>query len=129
MFFAGWAVGAPLCSSLADRLGRKTLTLSVLPVAVLVGILPMLPDRRKPSEMALVFCCRLYLYLHLGVCMGLGAANSWGLVAAASAGLAASDGFGPPSLLRAAAGGTLLARRLHRIVGVWLRLDDGMDAV
>ena len=43
-FFAGWAVGAPLFSSVADNVGRKTLTLSVLPVAVLVGLLPMLPD-------------------------------------------------------------------------------------
>lgn len=87
----------------------------------------MLPDRRKCSEMALVLCCRLYLYLC--VCLGLGAANSWDLVAAASAGLATSDGFGPPSLLRAATRGTLLARWLHRVVSVRLRLDDGVDTV
>ena len=43
-FFAGWAVGAPLCSSAADKVGRKMLSLSVLPVAVLVGILPILPE-------------------------------------------------------------------------------------
>ena len=74
-FFAGWAVGAPLCSSLADKLGRKTLTLRVLPVAVLVGILPMLPDRRKHPNIILRFCCPLCL----GLCVYLllGAIHRW----------------------------------------------------
>ena len=43
-FFAGWAIGAPIGSTLADGLGRKRLLLSVLPLAIVAGLLPALPE-------------------------------------------------------------------------------------
>ena len=40
---AGWAVGAPLSSVVADRVGRRKVTLCVLPLAIFAGCLPVLP--------------------------------------------------------------------------------------
>ena len=44
LFFAGWAVGAPSFSAVADRVGRKRLLLCLLPLCILAGCLPSLPE-------------------------------------------------------------------------------------
>ena len=45
VFFAGWAVGAPLCSTAADKLGRRKTIFIILPIAVLIGLMPVLPEK------------------------------------------------------------------------------------
>ena len=51
------------------------------------------------------------------------------LVMPGSIGLAPTGSFWPTTLLCATSCGAVLARLLHRLVGMWLRLDDGMASV